>query len=243
MEKKLKQIERDIQKYETHLWKDYSKVEINKNPIKRRFLGIPIPVLRKFLNDTKGSGVKMIDEISHFFKNTQINEVQTWCVHRIESFTKEDLLQTKKHLLELIDYCDNWWISDALSSTYAKILEADANFLTVLKKWNTDTNLWKRRQSVVSLFYYSSLRKSHQKFEDAIVLVKNLLHDKEYYVQKWVGWTLRELYNVYPEKTIKFIEENVKYISAHAWQASTEKLEKKLKENLKAKRKRWISPL
>ena len=45
------------------------------------------------------------------------------------------------------------------------------------------------------------------------------------------------MYNVYPEKTKQFIEDHVQILSAYAWQASTEKLEKDFKEALKKKRK------
>jgi 3-methyladenine DNA glycosylase AlkD len=125
-----------------------------------------------------------VDELIHFFHNTKINEVQVYCIHALEKFPVPTLVSIKQKLIKCIDGCDNWWISDALSSVYAKILEKDDTFFAQLKEWNTHTNLWKRRQSIVSLFYYSSLRKKYRSFEESIPLVKNLLHDSEYYVQK-----------------------------------------------------------
>ena len=63
------------------------------------------------------------------------------------------------------------------------------------------------------------------------------LNAKEYYVQKGVGWTIRETYNVYPVETIKFIDDNIHKIHAHAWYASSEKLPRKLKDKLVEKRR------
>ncbi len=122
--------------------------------------------------------------MEHIFKNTKINEVQTWILYQLEALKKEELILYKRYISSFVEYCDNWWISDGLSSVYAKILEEDKKFLETLSQWNKDSNLWKRRQSVVSLFYYARQRKVHQKFEESITLIENLLHDKEYYVQK-----------------------------------------------------------
>ena len=63
-----------------------------------------------------------------------------------------------------------------------------------------------------------------------------LLKDKEYFVQKAVGWTLRESYNVYPKQTFQFIEENVKNISPTAFTTCLEKMTEKEKTILKQKR-------
>ncbi|HBH24113.1 MAG TPA: hypothetical protein DDY13_11910 [Cytophagales bacterium] len=38
-----------------------------------------------------------------------------------------------------------------------------------------------------------------------IPILEELITNPEYYVQKAVGWTLEELYNVYPVGTIKYL--------------------------------------
>jgi 3-methyladenine DNA glycosylase AlkD len=131
---------------------------------------------------------------------------------------------------------DNWAHSDTLSGFYAALLEENPQIFAELKKWNTSKNPWERRASIVGIFYYSSLRKKPRTFKEVIPLVENLLHDKEYYVQKGVGWTLRELYNLYPKETYAFLLKNAKTLSSHAWVASTEKLPAKDKAKLKALR-------
>jgi len=40
-------------------------------------------------------------------------------------------------------------------------------------------------------------------------LITRLLNDKEYYVQKGLGWTLRELHNVYPEQAIAYLQTHI----------------------------------
>ena len=96
--------------------------------------------------------------------------------------------------------------------------------LQIIKEWNTSKQLWERRQSIVSLFYYSRTKKQYVSFELTQQLISSLLKDTEYYVQKAIGWSLRESYNVYPSQTYEFITENIKTISPSAFTTSIEKM-------------------
>ena len=58
------------------------------------------------------------------------------------------------------DQVDDWPLCDALAKIYTKVLVvAPAKAYAQLKKWNKNPDLWKRRQSVVSLLYYSCTKK------------------------------------------------------------------------------------
>jgi 3-methyladenine DNA glycosylase AlkD len=133
---------------------------------------------------------------------------------------------------------DNWAHSDTLSGIYARILEdhPEAVYPTLVK-WNSSKNPWLRRLSIVSLLYYSSQREKVPPLKKILTLVQPQLEFEHYYVQKGVGWTLRETFNVYPEPTFLFMEKYIKKISAHAFSAATEKMTIQQKEHLKRLRK------
>jgi 3-methyladenine DNA glycosylase AlkD len=76
----------------------------------------------------------------------------------------------------------------------------------------------------VSLIYYSSQREKVLPLKKILDLIQPQLEFDHYYVQKGVGWTLREAYNVYPEKTFALVKKNIGKISAHAFSAATEKM-------------------
>lgn len=136
---------------------------------------------------------------------------------------------------------DNWAHSDSLSKYLTRLLEHDDSkeqMLAIIKKWNGSKNLWERRQSLVSLFYYARTKQTHPPFELVKQLIFPLITDREYYVQKAVGWALRESYNVYPKQTYAFIEENIKDINPTAFTTCLEKMTLKEKEALKLKRKK-----
>ncbi len=150
--------------------------------------------------------------------------------------------QNSKHAWGILKHwqneVDDWAFCDSLSKIYTKYLEHfPEEVYAQLKKWNRDKDLWKRRQSIVSLLYYTRTKKKFLPYNKILPLIDNLLHDHEYYVQKGVGWSLRELYNAYPEKTFAYMQKKIKKISAIAFSAATEKLNKRQKELLKSLRK------
>jgi 3-methyladenine DNA glycosylase AlkD len=142
-------------------------------------------------------------------------------------------------LIKWIESVDNWSHSDSLSKFLTRFLELspyENKFIEVIKKWNSSKNLWKRRQSLIALFYYARTKKQYVTFELCEQLISNLLLDNEYYVQKAVGWTLRESYQVYEESTYKFIDKNINKISPIAFTTCIEKMSLKQKNILKQKR-------
>ena len=117
-----------------------------------------------------------------------------------------------------------WAHSDGLSSLYAKFLEdMGAPIDRMLQRWNSSSQTWERRQSVVSLLYYTRLRKKTPSASRVLKSIKPLLNDDDHYVQKGVGWTLREIYQVDPVATMKFIEANLHKIKPTAYSAAVEK--------------------
>jgi 3-methyladenine DNA glycosylase AlkD len=136
------------------------------------------------------------------------------------------------------DQVDDWGLCDSLAKIYTKILEVEVTTVyEQLKTWNTDPDLWKRRQSVVSLLYYSRTKKNFLTFMQIEQLISPLLADKEYYVQKGVGWSLRELYTVYPDETLPWLKAHIKLISSIAFTIAIEKTDAVTRGELKALRR------
>lgn len=174
------------------------------------------------------------------WKNTDNWRVKTQPFFYCERFAVKEkhagaAWQALKHWQNQVS---DWPFCDSLSKIYTKHLEFfPAEVFAQLKKWNRDKDPWKRRQSVVSLLYYARTKKKYLSFNQILPLIENVLHDKEYYVQKGVGWSLRELYNVYPAKTFAWMKKNIRSISAIAFSAATEKVTISEKKTLKSLRR------
>jgi len=178
---------------------------------------------------------------NHVWHNNNNWRTQLQAFFYLESIMKDP--EQLKAIWDLIVYwqdnSSDWAMNDSLSKIYTKALEVlPVKVYSQLKKWNKDADLWKRRQSVVSLLYYHSTKKTYLPFEKITALVTPLLADKEYYVQKGVGWTMRELYGVYPQEALAYFKTHIKDISAIAFTIAIEKLDKAGKEELKELRKR-----
>ena len=151
---------------------------------------------------------------------------------------ESELLAMWPVILQWQEQVDDWGLCDALAKIYTKILEVQPEAVyKQLQQWNASKNLWKRRQSVVSLLYYSRTKKFFLTFDQVIKLIGRLLPDKEYYVQKGVGWALRECHTVYPKETLAWLTPNIKKVSSIAFTICIEKMDEDTKNALKAARK------
>ena len=181
---------------------------------------------------------KQFDQFEKIWNNSQIYEVRMIALYWLESLTDEQLVHFTPRLKKWAAKIDNWADSDTLCGIYARIFEvAPSSLLKIYKTWNKHKNPWLRRCSMVAVFYYSRSRKKMPDFKLVVSLIKPHLLAKEYYVQKAVGWTTREMYNVYPSETHRFIEDNLMKIQPAAWSAASEKLPVSLKLKLIQKRR------
>ncbi|MEM7365039.1 MAG: DNA alkylation repair protein [Pseudomonadota bacterium] len=140
-----------------------------------------------------------------------------------------------------IDRCSCWEHSDDLSKIFADALEPHPEWLLpTLQTWTTSNNPWKRRQSVVALIEYASKRKRFLPWQTLIDQVTPLLADEDYYVQKGVGWTIREIGNAYPEKMERYLDEHLLELSAQAYAGVTKNMEKPVRNALTAQRRKGV---
>jgi 3-methyladenine DNA glycosylase AlkD len=211
---------------------------------KLRFVGLRVPQLQQAMCNGFSFSDKETDKQAkiwnHIWWNSDCYEVMSLALAwYYDNKQRKILSQYWSKLKKWSEKIDNWAHSDSLSGIYARILEENPEKVyPTLVEWNSSTNPWLRRLSIVSLLYYSSQRKEFLPLKKILTLVQSQLDYDHYYVQKGVGWTLREAYNLYPDGTFSFMKKNVRNISAQAFSAATEKLTSKQKMQLKDLRKR-----
>lgn len=142
-----------------------------------------------------------------------------------------------KDLFAIVKDVDNWALSDGLSSMLAALLEENPQLFIHYQKWNRSKNPWIRRQSLVGIYLYAPMRKKHYPPEKTLKLIERLLDDPHFYVQKAVGWTLREVDRIQPALQKKFVQKNLHRISSTAWYATSELYPLSLKKKLVQERK------
>lgn len=220
-----------------------SEAYIGGGQSKLRYIGLKVPDVRGVYKagfSFSRNDPKEVAEIWDFvWWNSDCYEVMSMALAWFEDPKRRaELPKHWPRLMRWADRIDNWAHSDSLSGIYARIHEdSPALAYPTFKKWNASPNPWLRRQSIVSLFYYSAQREKHPPLAKVLALLKPQLKFDHYYVQKGVGWTLREAGNVYPAPVYKFIEQNIGIISPHAYSAATEKMSLAQRARLKRLRK------
>ena len=205
-------------------------------------IGLSVPEMRSFSERRFSISELKIDkqwkEWELVWKSSDYVEVMSIPLYWLERQKIDFVYKKKAAFFRWIKQVENWAHSDSYSSILVRLLENYPNEVyPQLVKWNSSKNLWERRQSVVGLLYYAGGRKKTLALSKMYPLVNNLLDDPEYYVQKGVGWTLRELGHLNQDRQLKFIESNLSRLSSVAFSSATEKTDKKIKEKFKAKRK------
>jgi 3-methyladenine DNA glycosylase AlkD len=151
----------------------------------------------------------------------------------------ERMLKAPSVVFGLQKRVDNWAVSDTVSEFVAALLEGspDRHF-GQMKRWNVSKNPWDRRQSLVGLYCYARGRKRPLPSRWTLPLVENLIDDPHYFVQKAVGWSLREIHHVDSKAQKEFLKKHLSRLSSAAFATATEKYSTREKEVLKALRAR-----
>lgn len=196
-------------------------------------------ILKKNLSVFKLPLEKQFEEFEKIWFESDIFEMKAVALYWLSELKDETLIKFSPRIIQWSKEIDNWALSDWLSSVYARVFEKSPKvLLKTFQLWNQHQNPWLRRLSMVSLFYYARMRKRHPAYYLASRFVIPHLLSNDYYVQKAVGWTLREMYQVYPNKTLQLMGSKLKDISSIAWVAASEKLPSEIKKNLLAQRKK-----
>ena len=124
----------------------------------------------------------------------------------------ELLIANKKNwTIEMIVFFENmiitnsWWdtvdtISSHLGAPYFKKFNQEKNKIT--KRWNQSDNMWLQRVSII-------FQNKYKKETDEKLLTEYILNhtkSKEFFIQKAIGWALREYAYTNENFVIKFVQ-------------------------------------
>ncbi len=243
MKKYLDEIENVLQAFPKRTSKQNPEAYIGGGQSKLRYIGLKVPHLHQALEtgfsfSTKNESDQA--EIWHFvWKHSDCYEVMSLSLSWFYQPKRRHLLLKEwRRLKTWSTRIDNWAHSDTLSGIYSRILEDSSEAVyPTLVKWNSSRNPWLRRLSIVSLIYYASHRNQILPLNKIIPLLDSQLDFDHYYVQKGIGWTLREAGHVYPQEIYSFIHKNIGRLNSHAFSSAIEKIDLKHKIKLKELRR------
>ena len=117
-----------------------------------------------------------------------------------DKLTIDDIPKFKRLILE-----KSWWDTiDNLDMTIGALALKDSNVNKILLEWSLDENIWLRRIAID----HQLLRKEKTNTELLEKILKNNLGQAEFFINKAIGWALRNYSKTNPERVKNFIEEN-----------------------------------
>ena len=117
-----------------------------------------------------------------------------------DKLTRDDIPKLKQLILK-----KSWWDTiDNLDMTIGALALKDSNVNKILLEWSLDENIWLRRIAID----HQLLRKDKTNTELLSKILKNNLEQTEFFINKAIGWALRDYSKTNPEWVKNFIEKN-----------------------------------
>ena len=117
-----------------------------------------------------------------------------------DKLTIDDIPKFKRLILE-----KSWWDTiDNLDMTIGALALKDSNVNKILLEWSLDENIWLKRIAID----HQLLRKEKTNTELLEKILKNNLGQTEFFINKAIGWALRDYSKISPEWVKNFIEKN-----------------------------------
>jgi 3-methyladenine DNA glycosylase AlkD len=119
----------------------------------------------------------------------------------------KELVSEDSEFIEFLLTNHSWWDSvDALASNYLgrylRVFPKQREI--VIKSWRKSENRWLRRSCLIFQLRY----KSQTNFELLKSIILEFKHEKEFFIQKAIGWSLREYAKTNPVSVRNFVEES-----------------------------------
>jgi 3-methyladenine DNA glycosylase AlkD len=99
---------------------------------------------------------------------------------------------------------DGWAVADNLASGAARCLIADPARLDAVEAWIESPHLWTRRAALVFTLRWAKEKRDPERM---LGWAARLADDRQWFIQKAIGWWLRELSKRDPERVQRFLEQ------------------------------------
>ena len=175
------------------------------------FLGIPKPERTKLSRDFLKAADKSSADWSFVYKcwEQPEREFQYLAVDYLLKL-KSCLTQNDIPSLQKLITTKSWWDTvDSLDVIVGDIAARFPEVNDILMNWSTDDNIWLRRTAID----HQLARKEKTDTDLLAQIILNNLGQSEFFINKAIGWSLREYSKVNPAWVRSYIEKHEKKLS------------------------------
>ena len=174
---------------------------------KFRFLGVRgttrTEIYKKYFPDTRKTKIIDWDFVESCWnkEEREFQYVVVYYLKAMQKFLKREDISRLKYLI----VTKSWWDTvDLLAKVIGSLVIRIEGYDQIMLEWSKDSNIWLKR---VAILYQLSLKEKVDKQILERILVGNL-GDSEFFINKAIGWALRDYSKFNPEWVREFIEKN-----------------------------------
>lgn len=189
------------------------------------FLGVTVPELRKQVKAYAKQPITKaeLEALVASLWSTKVNELRSFAIGLLERHVKELDAGDLPWLVQFSDDADTWAHVDWLATkVIGPCVNADPKSSTLLRRWAKHENFWVRRTAILAL--HDPLSAGKGNFELLEELAVPMLHEREFFIRKAIGWLLRAAAKRKPELTIGFVERHASKMSGLSFREATRNL-------------------
>lgn len=174
---------------------------------KFRFLGVRgatrTEIYKKYFSDARKTKTIDWDFVESCWnkEEREFQYVVVYYLKAMQKFLKREDISKLKYLI----VTKSWWDTvDLLAKVIGSLVIRIEGYDQIMLEWSKDSNIWLRR---VAILYQLSLKDKVDEIILDKILVNNL-GDNEFFINKAVGWALRDYSKFNPEWVREFIKKN-----------------------------------
>ena len=174
---------------------------------KFRFLGIRgatrTEIYKKYFPDARKTKIIDWDFVESCWnkEEREFQYVVVYYLKAMQKFLKREDISRLKYLI----VTKSWWDTvDLLAKVIGSLVIRIEGYDQIMLEWSKDSNIWLKR---VAILYQLSLKEKVDKQILERILVDNL-GDSEFFINKAIGWALRDYSKYNPEWVREFIKKN-----------------------------------
>lgn len=174
---------------------------------KFRFLGIRgatrTEIYKKYFPDARKTKIIDWDFVESCWnkEEREFQYVVVYYLKAMQKFLKREDISKLKYLI----VTKSWWDTvDLLAKVIGSLVIRIEGYDQIMLEWSKDSNIWLKR---VAILYQLSLKDKVDEIILDKILVNNL-GDNEFFINKAVGWALRDYSKYNPEWVREFIKKN-----------------------------------
>ena len=174
---------------------------------KFRFLGVRgatrTEIYKKYFPDARKTKIIDWDFVESCWnkEEREFQYVVVYYLKAMQKFLKREDISRLKYLI----VTKSWWDTvDLLAKVVGSLVIRIEGYDQIMLEWSKDSNIWLRR---VAILHQLSFKEKVDEIILDKILVNNL-GDSEFFINKAIGWALRDYSKSNPEWVTKFIEKN-----------------------------------